>query len=96
MIDADQLFQSLAFSYVCPIACGFVLVTGILVPIGTDLGDVVNITWIVGGWSIASSISFSIAGSLSDIFGRRYTIIFGEVLACIGTVSRHQPSRATC
>ena len=79
--------QSLSFSYVCPISCGFVLITGILVPVGTDLGDVENISWIVGGWSIASSVSFSIAGSLSDIFGRRYTIVSGEVLAIVGSVS---------
>jgi MFS family permease len=64
-----------------------VLVTGILVPIGTELGDVENIAWIVGGWSIASSVSFSLAGSLSDIFGRRYTIVSGEILAIIGSVS---------
>lgn len=40
----------------------------------------------MGGWSIASSVSFSIAGSLSDIFGRRYTIVSGEILAIIGSV----------
>lgn len=79
--------QSLSFSYVCPISCGFTLVTGILVPVGTDLGDTENISWIVGGWSIASSVSFSIAGSLSDIFGRRYTIVSGEILAIVGSVS---------
>lgn len=78
--------KSLSFSYVCPISCGFVLVTGILVPIGTDLGDTENISWIVGGWSIASSVSFSMAGALSDIFGRRWTIVSGEVLAIIGSV----------
>ncbi|KIV87065.1 hypothetical protein PV11_02636 [Exophiala sideris] len=77
---------SLSFSYVCPISCGFVLITGILEQVGTDLGDTDNITWIVGGWSIASSVSFSIAGSLSDIFGRRYTIVSGEILAMVGSI----------
>ncbi|OAL43685.1 putative major facilitator superfamily transporter [Pyrenochaeta sp. DS3sAY3a] len=77
---------SLSLSYVCPISCGFILIAAILVQIGTDLGDTDNITWIVGGWSIASSVSFSIAGSLSDIFGRRYTIILGEVLAIVGSI----------
>ena len=62
------------------------LVTGILVPLGLELGDTANITWIVGGWSIASSISFSVAGSVSDIFGRRWTIVFGEVLCIIGSI----------
>ncbi|KAJ9618122.1 hypothetical protein H2204_013169 [Knufia peltigerae] len=77
---------SLSFSYVCPISCGFVLVTGILVPLGVELGDTENISWIVGGWSIASSISFSVAGSISDIFGRRWTIVCGEVLSIIGSI----------
>ncbi|SMQ51128.1 unnamed protein product [Zymoseptoria tritici ST99CH_3D7] len=77
---------SLCLSYVCPISCGFIMPSAILVQIGTDLGDTINITWIVGGWSIASSVSFSIAGSLSDIFGRRYTVIIGEVLAIVGSV----------
>lgn len=72
----------------CPIACGFILITAILVPIGTDLGDTTNTTWIVGGWTIASSVSFSIAGSLSDTFGRRWTIIVGEVLAIVGSVGQ--------
>jgi hypothetical protein len=36
-----------------------------LVPIGSDLGDLNNISWIVGGWSIASSVSFSMAGAVS-------------------------------
>jgi MFS family permease len=54
--------------------------------VGTDLGDTANLSWIVGGWSIASSVSFSLAGSLSDIFGRRYTIVSGEILAIIGSV----------
>jgi MFS family permease len=76
----------LSLSYVCPISCGFVLVTGILVPLGVELDDTANISWIVGGWSIASSISFSVAGSLSDIFGRRWTIVSGELICIIGSI----------
>jgi MFS family permease len=62
-------------------------VTSVLVQIGTALGDIGGITWIVGAWSIASSVSFSIAGSLSDIFGRRYLIIAGNLVTLIGAVS---------
>jgi MFS family permease len=43
---------------------------------------------IIGGWSIASSISFSVAGSVSDIFGRRWTVISGEVFSVIGSVEK--------
>lgn len=52
--------QFLALSYVCPISCGFFLISSILVPVGIELGDVENISWIVSGWSVASSISFSL------------------------------------
>ncbi len=61
--------------------------TAILFQIGTELGDVSNIAWMPGGWSIASSVSFSIAGSLSDIFGRRYVTLSGQLFAVVGAVS---------
>ncbi|KAK5222205.1 hypothetical protein LTR72_006462 [Exophiala xenobiotica] len=77
---------SLALSYICPISCGFALVTGILVRVGTELGDTDNkITWLVGGWSIASSVSFSMAGNLSDVFGRRWTIVCGQLFNIAGS-----------
>ncbi|KAI1613465.1 putative major facilitator superfamily transporter [Exophiala viscosa] len=77
---------SLALAYICPISCGFSLATGILISIGTALGDTTNITWLVGGWSIASSVSFSMAGGLSDVFGRRWTIISGQIFCIIGSI----------
>ena len=38
------------------------------------------------GWSLAGSVSFAIAGQLSDYFGRRYILIFGQVLLVIGHI----------
>ncbi|KAK4941295.1 hypothetical protein LTR10_018705 [Elasticomyces elasticus] len=73
-------------SIVAPIACGFIVATSILYQIGTALGDTTNLGWVVSGWSIASSVSFSLAGSLSDIFGRRCVILSGEVISLIGSV----------
>lgn len=75
-------------SPVAPISSGFLIATSILVQMGTDLGNTTNIGWIVSGWSIASSVSFGLAGRLSDIFGRRYVIILGNLLAVIGAVSK--------
>ena len=63
------------------------MTASVIVPIGTALGDVTNITWIVGSWSIASSVFFSLAGSLSDVFGRRYLIIAGNLVSLVGAVS---------
>jgi MFS family permease len=77
----------MGLSYVPAVACGLVLPVGILAQIGTALGDMDNISWIPGGWSVASAVSFAIAGGLSDIFGRRYVLIGGQVLTLIGAVS---------
>ncbi len=56
----------------------------------TELGDPANATWILGGFSLASAVSYSLAGPLSDVFGRRYPILFGQgftvlcfIVACV-------------
>lgn len=74
-------------SFVAPVSCGYVLVNGILNPIGTALGDTENIVWIAGGWSVASAVSFSIAGGWSDIFGRRWVTLSGQIITLVGAVS---------
>lgn len=68
------------------------MTASVIVPIGTALGDTTNITWMVGAWSIASSIFFSLAGSLSDVFGRRWLIIAGNVVSLVGAVRSLQNS----
>jgi len=77
----------MGLSYVPAISCGLVLPVGILAQIGQALNDMDNIGWIPGGWSVASAVSFAIAGGLSDIFGRRYVLIGGQVMVLIGAVS---------
>ncbi|KAN0089348.1 putative efflux pump antibiotic resistance protein [Hyaloscypha variabilis] len=76
----------MGLSYVPAVACGLVLVVGILAQIGQALDDMDNIGWIPGGWSVASAVSFAIAGGLSDIFGRRYVLIWGQVMVLIGAI----------
>lgn len=77
----------MGLSYVPAISAGLLLPTGILHQIGQELGDTDNILWIPGGWSVASAVSFSIAGSLSDIFGRRWVLLSGQLLTLVGAVS---------
>lgn len=77
----------MGLSYVPAISTGLLLPTGILQQIGLSLNDTVDILWIPGGWSVASAVSFSIAGGLSDIFGRRWVLMFGQFLTLIGGVS---------
>ncbi|KAH8589103.1 putative siderophore iron transporter [Bisporella sp. PMI_857] len=76
----------MGLSYVPSVSLGLVLVTGILAQIGGALGDTENIGWIPGGWSVASAVSFAVAGGLSDIFGRRYVLMSGQVITLIGAI----------
>lgn len=63
------------------------MASSVLTPIAADLGDAANISWVISGWAIASAVSFAVAGRLSDIFGRRYVLLFGQLMAVIGAVS---------
>ena len=38
------------------------------------------------GWGAAAAVGFSIAGRLSDIFGRRYVILVGQALTVVGGI----------
>lgn len=78
--------QFLGLSFTAPVGCGFLLVTAILEQIGQALGDTTNIVWIAGGWSVAGSTAFSLAGSLSDVFGRRNIVLAGQFFTLVGAV----------
>jgi len=77
----------LGLTFEAAIGFSFSCVVAIIVPIALDLqGSVLNISWIPSGWAVASSVSFAIAGQFSDIFGRRYVILFGQLLVVLGMV----------
>ena len=38
------------------------------------------------GWALGGSVSFAIAGQLSDYFGRRYILLFGQGLLIVGYI----------
>lgn len=97
LIEANEVCheQFMGLSYVPAVGTGLLLPTGILHHIGEALGDTQNILWIPGGWSVASAVSFSIAGRLSDIFGRRWVLISGQVLTLVGSVSAQRYGRAS-
>jgi hypothetical protein len=59
----------------------------IIAQIGMSLDGLEDIAWIPGGWSIGAAVSFAIAGALSDIFGRRWVVMFGQMLVLVGAVS---------
>ena len=54
--------------------------------INADLGPDPNYTWVTVSWTLAASIIVSVGGRLSDIFGRRYFMLFGACLSLVGCV----------
>ncbi|KAG0650133.1 Core trichothecene cluster (CTC) 12 [Hyphodiscus hymeniophilus] len=54
--------------------------------IGTDLKGVPDTDWIPTSWSIASAVSFSLAGEFSDIWGRKVVILGGQVVTLVGAI----------
>lgn len=76
---------SVALGFVCPILC-IALFSSVVTQIANELGDPKDLSWPISGFSVAGAVSFSIAGSLSDIFGRRVVILSGNVLMIVGTI----------
>ncbi|KAF4960150.1 hypothetical protein FGADI_1168 [Fusarium gaditjirri] len=76
----------MGLTYIPAIATGFIMPTQILQQIGMSLGDTENIAWIPGSWSIGSAVAFSVAGGLSDVFGRRYVLLCGQAIILVGGI----------
>lgn len=76
----------LGTSFTGPIIFGFILVTPILVQLSEKIGGATISFWIPSGWGAAAAVGFSIAGRISDIFGRRPVILFGQCLTIIGGI----------
>ena len=51
-----------------------------------DLGDDPNYPWITVSWNVCAAVLVTVGGRLSDIFGRRYFLIFASISALCGAV----------
>ncbi|KAF2112523.1 fungal trichothecene efflux pump [Lophiotrema nucula] len=76
----------LGTSFTGPIIFGFITVTPILVQLSQKLGGEDIDFWIPSGWGAAAAVGFSIAGKISDVFGRRPVILVGQALTVIGGI----------
>ncbi|OBT63436.1 hypothetical protein VE03_07134 [Pseudogymnoascus sp. 23342-1-I1] len=76
----------LGISLTGPIVFGFLFVSTILVQLTHKIGGKNNNFWIPSGWSAAAGVGSCIAGRLSDIFGRRDILLFGQLLTIIGGI----------
>jgi len=62
------------------------LVGPIIGTINKDLGSKPYYAWIAIAWNIANAISVTVSGRLMDIFGRRYLMIFGNLLGVVACI----------
>ncbi|MCJ1298329.1 hypothetical protein MMC08_001118 [Hypocenomyce scalaris] len=65
---------------------GFIMPSNSLAVINVDIGPSTNITWVSLGYTLGLSVGFLVIGRLSDIFGRRWFLILGNLLALIGSI----------
>ncbi|KAI9812933.1 MAG: hypothetical protein M1827_004451 [Pycnora praestabilis] len=65
---------------------GFVLPANLLSIINEDLGPSPTYVWISLVWTLCISITYTLLGRLSDIFGRRWFFIGGNVVGLVGTI----------
>lgn len=49
-------------------------------------GTTKNSAWMSSGWTLGGTIAFAIAGRISDVFGRRYVLLFGQCLLIVSYV----------
>lgn len=85
MCEVLTLVQMLAWSY----GASYWPVTSlstIQTHIATVLGQPSQAVWFISVYNIAITSTFMVSGSNSDLFGRRYFIIGGNVLMVVGTI----------
>jgi len=58
-------------------------VSSIQIQIATQLGTPADGTWFTSVYTIGGTIAFMICGANSDLFGRRWFIISGNILVFI-------------
>lgn len=54
--------------------------------VNADLGPDRNYVWITISWNLSAAVLVTVSGRLADIFGRRYFLIAGAAISCIGAL----------
>ncbi|CAK7211017.1 hypothetical protein SCUCBS95973_000987 [Sporothrix curviconia] len=67
-------------------SAGFGFAAPILTTINNDIGPSPNITWVALVYTLTSSVTLTIIGRASDIFGRRWMFTGGSLLGVIGAI----------
>ncbi|EFQ35599.1 major facilitator superfamily transporter [Colletotrichum graminicola M1.001] len=86
---------SMALSFGPPVGLAFLAVASVVVQITNELDGQDQLAWVIGSWSLSTACSFSLAGPLSDVFGRRMLVLGGQFvvgLGCIAAATTHDIS----
>ncbi|KAF7554061.1 hypothetical protein G7Z17_g3158 [Cylindrodendrum hubeiense] len=82
----DASVGSMALSFGPAVGLPFVSAAAVVVQVTQELGGQDKLAWVVGAWSLATAVSFSLGGPLSDVFGRRNLILGGQAIVTIGNI----------
>jgi multidrug resistance protein len=55
--------------------------------IGVRLGDIENLSWVVGGYLLSATAVTPLFGKLSDIYGRRSILMTGVAIFIVGSIA---------
>ncbi|KAF2502483.1 MFS general substrate transporter [Lophium mytilinum] len=76
---------AIGLSFGCGVG-GFALAAPILGFIDADIGPDPNLTWVAISYLLTNSVGLTLVGRLSDLFGRRWFFIGGNILATLGCI----------
>ncbi|ETN41763.1 uncharacterized protein HMPREF1541_03700 [Cyphellophora europaea CBS 101466] len=75
------------------LSCGYGLsfwpipvVAAIGVPLATDLGDPTGYVWWIPAWTVSITVSFMIFGPNTDLLGRRWFLVLGNLVTTVGHI----------
>lgn len=75
---------------------GFITIVPVISQINADLGPSGSYTWLASAWTVASGVGLLVAGSVSDLLGRRWFCIFTGVLdivaGLVGALAKNIPT----
>ncbi|EXJ87481.1 hypothetical protein A1O3_04441 [Capronia epimyces CBS 606.96] len=70
----------------CAAYAAYLLPVGIISYINEDIGPDPDNVWIPVVWAICVALGYMLFGRLSDIFGRRYFVVIGNLFGLIGAI----------
>ncbi|KAF5556070.1 hypothetical protein FNAPI_5861 [Fusarium napiforme] len=76
---------AMAFAYATNLGA-FLLIAPIITVINKDLGPVSYYTWLASAWSITGGPGLVVAGTLSDLIGRRWFIIGSGIVSGVSGI----------